>query len=977
MHPPERTQRRYRVRRLEPRIVLNATAELSVLGELLISGDGADDVLDIETNSNGRLEIRDTNGAVVPIRIAGGPVLVDSLAPSQITAERINVNLGGGDDILRVDLPESLDLTVVDGDGNDSVEVDIASNNNSAEVTLQIEAESIAVDGRSNALDLSSGSLAGVGPNGSITIENTLDLDLGTIQSTGEVTINANGTVTTELIEGANIDIVAAGPQSDILVGELKVNDPANGDIELTAGDDILRAGPNSPAVVANQLTLRAGNADVDGPNAIALNTQVNVLDAVVQGTNQGDLIVNEADDIRLALVDSTNNVTVEAQGNIAADVVQGESIRIVAGGPQSDIVVGDVKVNDPAMGDIELIAGDDILRVGPNSPNIIADQLTLRAGNGSADLDEPNGIELNTRVNVLDAVVQGMNEGDLIINETDDIRLTVLDASDGSTALATSNGSIRVDAGGSITVEDYADTDDGPRLTDNQDIIAGGPDGRIELIADGDFIAGDSVQLAVPELAIPQEPAPGSIPEDTGAITIQAQNVILGSDFEINVREGEGIARRFSPRPDPDGLQSASIQATNDPNATVPLDTDVFDTDTAFYDVDSVSTDILTQANENDAIGTLSIDIGAEGENGLVLSIDWGGSRKPNEAPAEFVQVVPGLPGNGTRHDEQHIYTQDDILNSLSNGRQSATDPLAVRFAVSHHRAIVVMGTVIQQPIDIPSFDTVSETVPGNLISSTDNPDTPETDNPGLESGRAFFTIPRIDVPVAFFPTRDVIPEAVDPPQPVLTSSVLMLSDVSLETAESSGTSITIREEYFQLRALSPDPAGEDLAEPVRLPESVLSGDNLSELFAKLPDGAYEVQYVLGDSDERTILRVDLRGGEPIIVGDDLDGGPLEIRWIDRGRDDSPIESDVINDQDDNETKDNPRLDESSDQLQKNVPSETDTSSAPASTNGVPIESGMPVAVAMLTRNPFSRASQFLMNSQILKPAVAPETDR
>ncbi|CAN0430241.1 unnamed protein product, partial [Hapterophycus canaliculatus] len=244
--------------------------------------------------------------------------------------------------------------------------------------------------------------------------------------------------------------------------------------------------------------------------------------------------------------------------------------------------------------------------------------------------------------------------------------------------------------------------------------------------------------------------------------------------------------------------------------------------------------------------------------------------------------QVVPGLPGNGTRHDEPHIYTEQDILESRSNGRQSATDPLAVRFAVSHHRAIVVTGNFIQQPISIPGFDTVSEMVTGELISSTDNPLTLEIDNSRLESGRAFFVIPRIDVPVAFFPTRDVIPESVDPPSPVLISSVMTLSDVDLETAESSGTSITVREEYFQLRALSPDPTGEDLIEPVRLPEGVLGGDNLSELFARLPDGAYEIQYVLGDTDERTILRVDLRGGEPIIVGDDLDGSSLELRWLD-----------------------------------------------------------------------------------------------
>lgn len=828
MHSPKRTPRRYRVRRLEPRIVLNATAELSVLGELLIGGDGADDTLDIETNPNGRLEIRDANGAVIPIRLAGGLGVVNSIAPSQITSERISVNLGGGDDILRVDLPENLDLRVIDGDGNDSVEVNIASNDNSAEVTLEIEAESIEIDGQSNALDLSSGSLIGVGPNGSVTIDNTLDLVLGTTQSTGEVTINANGNVTTGLIEGTNIDIVATGPQSDILVGELRVNDPSSGVIELTAGDDILRDGPNSPDVVANQLILRAGNAELDGPTAIALNTRVEVLDAVVQGSNEGDLVINEADDLRLA----------------------------------------------------------------------------------------------------------------------------VLDSSDGNAALETGNGLIRVTTGGSLRVDDFAAVEDGPSLAGNPDIIAGGASGGIELEVGQDFIAGDSVQLS----------APGS----DGSVRIEATDeVILGNDFEINVQAGEGIARQFTPRPDPNDLQPAIIQDSSNTNAPTSLDPSVVEFDTAFYDVDSVTTDILTQANDNDATGTLSIDIGAEGENGLVLFIDWGGFDNPFN---DRFQTEEGLAGNRTQVDFTHVYTQQDILDSRLNGRPSATDPLAVRFAVSHHRSIVVMGNVVQQPIDLPGFDTVREAVPSRLLSSTDNPATPETANPGLENGRAFFVIPRIDVPVAFFPNRDVIPEAVDPPPPVLTSSVLMLADVSLETAESSGTSITIREEYFQLRALSPDPAGENLSEPVRLPESVLSGNNLSELFSKLPDGAYEVQYVLGDSDERTILRVDLRGGEPIIVGDDLDGEPLEIRWIEGGPDEQP--------------NDEPMPDPASDRLRENLPAETDTSFAPTSTNGIANESGVPesdvpTTATTSTHNPFSRASRLLATLQNQQPAIMSETDR
>ncbi|CAN0486803.1 unnamed protein product, partial [Hapterophycus canaliculatus] len=177
------------------------------------------------------------------------------------------------------------------------------------------------------------------------------------------------------------LSIYATGQQSDILIGDLRVKDPANGDIELVAGDDILRDGPNSPNVVADELTLRAGNANADGPNAIELNTQVNVLDAVVQGSNEGDLIIDEVDDIVLANLESPSDVIVNANGTVTVEAVQGENISIIATGQQSDILVGDLSVNNSADGDIELVAGDDILRQGASSPNVLADELTLRAG--------------------------------------------------------------------------------------------------------------------------------------------------------------------------------------------------------------------------------------------------------------------------------------------------------------------------------------------------------------------------------------------------------------------------------------------------------------------------------------------------------------------------------------------------------------------------------------------------------------------
>ena len=126
------------------------------------------------------------------------------------------------------------------------------------------------------------------------------------------------------------------------------------------------------------------------------------------------------------------------------------------------------------------------------------------------------------------------------------------------------------------------------------------------------------------------------------------------------------------------------------------------------------------------------------------------------------------------------------------------------------------------------------------------------------------------------------MIPEPVDPVTPVIMTTTTTLTSVTFETSEASSSPTAIREEFFQLRALSPDPDAEDLIEPVRLPDRSLESDSLNRLFSKLPDGEYEIQYVIGESDERTILQVELRDGRPIQTGDDLEAGTLRLIPLD-----------------------------------------------------------------------------------------------
>ena len=424
-------------------------------------------------------------------------------------------------------------------------------------------------------------------------------------------------------------------------------------------------------------------------------------------------------------------------------------------------------------------------------------------------------------------------------IRELDSLNLAASDRQDDLERIATANGEIRVFAGDSIFVTDPNTDNESVSLTADPELVASGDNGRVELRAPNTIRFGDAVQLQASQSTI-------------NAVVIETDTFELGEMFEINTGSGVGVARIFSPRPD------------------VSL------VDTAFYESTSVGVNILEQAAVNDAEGILTLVVGNEGERGLTINIDWG-------AETERFQQIDNLSGDAPPLSVSHVYLEEDILNSTLNGRTSATDPLNVKFSVRHHESILVLGSsVTQDGSDVDQVD-------GLLISSTDNPLTAESEAVQiLENGTASFIIPALSIPVAFFPVRDVIPEVEEPLQFTRPSSTVTLSQSSFGTTETSVSSSVSREEFFQIRVLSPDPDGEDLAPVERLPDDILDGDKLLQLFSNLPDGRYAIEYVFGDGNERSILQVDLRDGRPIIPADDLDGGPLRLRLIEGDDDDN-----------------------------------------------------------------------------------------
>ncbi|QDT03156.1 hypothetical protein K227x_15380 [Rubripirellula lacrimiformis] len=672
---------------------------------------------------------------------------------------------------------------------------------------------------------------------------------------------------------GGSIVAIGGGGQIDTSGGTLQsdqitlrqASDVTLGDVDASGGSltlgvandvtgDIRQAG--STIIEADQLWVRNGGV-------VDLSNSGNNFTRVEEVRSSGPVtIVDSVDAIELVDVESLN-----------------QNIQVVASG---DLWVG--RIDAGSLGDVVLMSNDDILGTPANTLNwVTANQLTLVATNEQFDGGGDDGIRLATNVDQVQAVVMGNHRGDIVIHESDSILLARTDNSNGA-AMQTTNGQIVVHAMDAIEITDSMPGDDPESRKNDAEIRARGEEfGRIELVAGQRFEMGDDVQLKADKVTA-ADPVPqtqtsedsallSNLPVSDRAVYIRADEVVLGQRIEIDTGPQQGVARVFAPRPiDPSDSDAGLI----DGGMPSPF---------AFYDPTSIAVNVLEQAVVNDATGILSLNVGQVGEQGLTIDIDWGAANdrfqridglSSNQDVFAGVDSVGNVlpnpvagPGAGNLTIE-HFYTEADILDSTFNGRTAATEPLNVKFAVRHHESIWIEGETIRQ--DGFTDGTADRSM---LISSTDDPATA-----ALESGQVSFIIPSLTIPVAFFPVRNVIPEF-DVPEIVVRNEVsLVVAQTSVETVESTTVSSVSRDEYFQLRVLSPDPNGEDLVEPKKLPDNILDGDKIQELFARLPDGAYEIEYVLGDGNERTILKVDVRNGEATIPEGDLDEGELRLKF-------------------------------------------------------------------------------------------------
>lgn len=798
-------------------------------------------------------------GALAPLTATGmadlqavsatGSIQMDLIADRNITLSRMVTGGGVGDRIL---IQHSGDhLLSVGKVGNANGSVSILTETASIDVLQNATGDALLAGGTGHLLLQNRGGDSDITVRGSISSE-TGNIDLlarrnVSFTATGQLN-SADGAVTIRGGDGSGlldstIDL-QDGSQINVGLGTASLNTPGNifvssirsanlGDAITIAssGGSLIDSGDQQTDLIADSGTVRI---DVTGGigSGNPLETRIDSLIATVR--QSGSLEINEETALNLIdVVTFDGKIDIVAGGTITVDQVRSvnasqldgprhRDISLVATGSTSDILVRSLVAEN--VTDVNLVAGDDLIRIGANSL-LIADDLRLTSFNETDD--GPDAIRLTTNVSDLEASVLGTNRGDLQIDELDSILLASSDRADDTEVITTSNGEIRIHAAESIFVFDSFLIDDQSSLRSDVEIIAGGANGRIRLSADQTMVLGDSVQLKADQ-------------STAGAVILESPQVVLGRDFQIETGDSVGVARIFAPRPD-QGVVG-----------------------TAFYESTSVTTSRLQQAGENDASGVLTVDVGNQGERGLTINLDWG-------AETQRFQQIDSLSGDAPPLQVEHVYLEQDIVTSRLNGRTSSTDPLEVRFSVRHHESILVIGQTIEQA------SSGVQQVAGELLSSTDNPNTAV-----LENGRAQFIIPALSIPVAFFPVRDVIPVFEQSSVIIRSEQTFVVLGAGLASSESVGSSITVREEYFQIRVLSADPDGEDLVPPMRLPDDVISGDKLKTLFQSLPDGRYDIQYVLGDGNIRSILSVDLRDGKPILPGDGADAGMLRLVPVD-----------------------------------------------------------------------------------------------
>ncbi|QDT84252.1 LamG-like jellyroll fold domain-containing protein [Gimesia chilikensis] len=294
---------------------------------------------------------------------------------------------------------------------------------------------------------------------GTVTLTAEDDLLLGSValidSTSGTVTLTADNTA------GSNGNPITMTDGSLIDAGTGTINLTADGDVLLagllttgTVNVDSLSAaisdnGDSHTDIVASTAVLNAVTGIGDGN---PLETEISTLSATVSGV--GNLLIDNGIAVELLDLSTFDGaITVNNTASLTATSVVSQNnsnsddndITLNATGTNSDILV--TTISATGLADVMLTADDGILDTnGADSNRITADDLNMSSSSAGGTQD---GIDVDTDVNSVTADVN-TNAGGLRIDEVDGITLT---------QLTTFDGSISVNAAGTIEVLDVTST--------------------------------------------------------------------------------------------------------------------------------------------------------------------------------------------------------------------------------------------------------------------------------------------------------------------------------------------------------------------------------------------------------------------------------------------------------------------------------------------------------------------------------------
>ena len=396
---------------LEPRIVLNASAEISRIG-LQILGHEGDDVIRVEMVDSGTaVQIRDGDGNLVPIvdNTTETATVSDRAVLSEIEPARLSFNLRGGNDSLDLRVPDGFDVRVFDGDGNDHVNLLLEADRPSSPATsLIIDADQIDLRNSGPTFRLADQQVRFSGEvlvGSPAVAESVIDVGNGSLEVNGRLTMDGSLRVVGQSgqVDFSGALIVAPRPGSDLL---FEFDSDANTTIEIGRSNepslgllDDLRI-VSATEVVFSQFVTVNGELEVDASQDVSSSFDLDASRIQIQGRDldlDGILRVRDGAaeltaERGLSLFGGADTSIAETSGDLllSGETILLQSARITTSGGSVDLdgptEIADFVSLDTGNRESANVAGD-VRFGGPiDSASAVAAELTITATGSASD---------------------------------------------------------------------------------------------------------------------------------------------------------------------------------------------------------------------------------------------------------------------------------------------------------------------------------------------------------------------------------------------------------------------------------------------------------------------------------------------------------------------------------------------------------------------------------------------------------------